>query len=554
MSAQSLLQSIVHFVSEHPSLWPALLLVVLLPLVLAVAGQPVDAARFARRRVRVLALFGVLGVALFAATALTYLHCASFWDIFESREASVAALLRRGGTVYPGPETQERYCAPYGPALYLILAGSQAVFGASVWATKLPSCVAALAALALFWQVARRQYASRAAAWALTGLEAALLMAFRQLPFWAKSDPLVLCASTAGLFAAFRPGWGWCAALGVCSGVATDLKPHALAYFLPSLVVAWQTGWRQRQYALWAAVTAAVALGPWVVMRAEFPVENYLGFLVLTAHEGVGAREILGFARWVGLLTALVFVFDRLTLHPHGLSPEERRLRRAYRAALGVAVVLVTVPACSVGAGQPHLIPLIPLFLLAAGDRFSATLRVRWRPAARPVWVAAAGAGALACVLVTLQTTARMERFHTGTDAAARACAADASRLLTKYAGRTVLTGSGGGGDMETLYQRHLAVFAGNPIGLDAAAVMDYQRGGAGAPDFERFAAEMRARQQRALVFLLPRGADPFSLTNLYDARDPAYLPEFRREFLAQFKRSEPSEFYDVYVPKADGL
>ena len=538
------------FLSDYPSLWPALLLVIFLPLVAVVARHQASAAYLIRKRARLLALLGMMVVGLFVTTALTYLHCASFWDLFESREASVAALLRRGGIVYPGIKAQERYCAPYGPAFYLILASSQAIFGASVWATKLPSLLASCTAVGLFWVIIRRQGASQASAWAWAGLEAALLMAFRQLPFWAKTDPLVLCASTAGLCTAFRSGWGWCMAGGICSGVAVDLKPHALAYFLPGLVVAFQTGWRTRQYAVWAAVTMLVAGLPFVVMRTQFSLENYLGFLWLTAKEGVGTRELLGFGRWVGLLTTLVFVLNRLTLHLHVPTREERSLRWAYRMALAAAVALVAMPACSVGAGQAHLIPLLPAFLLAAGDRFSKTPRVNWHPVAQPKWMALGGATVLTCVLIAFQTTGRMLDFHRGTDATARACAADARRLLARYARCTVLTGSGGDGDLDTIYQRHLPVFAGHPIGLDAAAVMDYQRGGTASPDLKSFDAEMCIRHERDLVWLLPRGAKPFTVSNIYDRQLQVYPPGFRQEFTEEFELREQSPYYDIYTPK----
>ena len=287
------------------------------------------------------------------------------------------------------------------------------------------------------------------------------------------------------------------------------------------------------------------------MLRSQFPLENYVVFLGLTLREGTGTREMLGFFRWIGLLAAFVYVFDRLTVHPRAMTDEERRLRLAYRISLALAVLLVALPACSVGAGQPHLIPLIPLFLLAAGDRFSDRLRVRWRPAPHPFWVSAAVSTITACLVIAVQGALRAERFHAGADAAARACTADARRLLAKYAHRTVLNGSGSG-SLLTAYQRHTTVFAGHPIGIDAAAVMDYQRAGAEEPDLKRFTNEMRTRHRRELVWVLPRDEPPFAGQNIYDLDRWVYSQGFRRDFQEWFELREQTQFYDVYLPKGE--
>lgn len=541
--------SLAGHVREYPAVWPLSLLAFFFPLVWLVTRRyPVFAALVIRRRVRWLGALGVVGVLLFATCTLTYLHCAAFWDFFECREASVAALLRRGGVVYPSFASPERYCSPYGPTLYLVLATSQTIFGATVFATKLPATLANLATFGVFWQIVRRQYASRTAAWALTGLLAAFLMALRQLPFWAKADPIVLCLVTAGLYAAFRPHWRWCVLLGFSAGLAAGCKPHALAYFLPALVIAWQTGWRVRRYAVCAGMSILTFVTPYLLARHCFSVENYVAYLFLTAREGTGLREISGFCRWVLLLTGFVVAFNRLTWHPRGLTADETWLRRAYLTALGLAILLIAWPASSIGAGQPHLLPLIPSFLLAAGDRYSNTLRVRWRTAPNPGWIALACSTVLACLCVALQTTGRMLHFHASRHQPALACIADANALLTKHASFVLLSGSGDGSDPLAEFNRHTLVLGGQPIGLDAAAMMDYQRGGLPTPDFDALLAEVGGHpSHREVLWLLPRGQVPFGLSNVYGGNFPVYSAEFRSGFLRRFERHDQSRFYDVY-------
>ena len=187
----------------YPALWPLLFLPLFLGLLAACTRSRPRLASFPPPP-SVFVAGSLLCIGCFVFTAWTYLRSPAFWDYFECREASLAALWLHGGPIYPDLSTEERYCAPYGPALYLTLGFSQWLFGSSVFSTKLPCLAAALASLALFWTVARRQYPCAWAAWALTGLQAALLLVFRQLFFWSKADSLSLLTVMLGLYAALR--------------------------------------------------------------------------------------------------------------------------------------------------------------------------------------------------------------------------------------------------------------------------------------------------------------------------------------------------------------
>ncbi len=536
---------------DYPSVWPLFFLPLFLVFVFVRLPWRAWLVRLSIGRTELAAVVGLFCVGLFVYTAGTYLFTPAFWDPFESREASVAALWTRGGSVYHDLSSEERYCAPYGPALSLMLGGSQWLFGPSIVSTKLPGVVAAFVSLSLFWTMTRRQLLSARGAWALTGLLATLMLAFRQLSFWSKPDPFILLAVVAGLFAALRPGVGWQVLVGCCAGWAVDLKPHALAYFLPVAIIGFQQGWRLRAFLICAESAILVAAAPFVLAAKQFSLTNYLGFLHLTLREGSGLQETLGFCRWLLLLLILVGLGSRLTHHARLLTPGERQAWQLYQGALLSTAALITVPACSVGAGQPHLLPLLPSVLLSLGDRFITGVPVQWRPAPGRLWQALACAGALACVLIAVQTAGRMHVFHQENGGLAQRCLADVHRLLARYQGMTVLTGVGMELDTQASGLRHEAVFIGHPIGLDAAAMMDYQRSGAPEPNLDRLVSELEARTHRRVLWLIPRGSPPFSYLNWYDTTQRVYSDAFRRDFHAGFERREQSEFYDVYLPHA---
>ena len=497
---------------DFPALWPPLLFPCLLP-VIAVLSRSRGVRDFVfRYRSRVFMWGGIACLVLFATVGIIYLFSTAFWDFYESREAALATLLLRGGVVYPDMAAPERYAAPYGPVLYLCLAVSQFLFNPSVFATKLPGVCAAFLAVGIFWEIVRRQCGSARAAWSLAGLEAVLLLALRQQVFWAKADPLLLLLVTVGLGAALGRARHWVWWFGLCLGLAANLKLHAPLYFLPSLVVAHRSGWRWREFLRAGAVGVGVGLLPFVLAPQQFPLSGYLGFLQATAHEGIGFDQMFGFWRWVFLLAGLIFLSDRLVRHTRLATPGERSLRWSFRAALGVAVLLAAVPGCAVGAGQAHLIPLIPACLLTAGDRLTRGIGASWKHSPNIFWRTAVYSSLLACGLVAVQTVVRMAGFHTKTEAHARVCRDDLRQILARFPRHTVLTATGGDGDAFAAGFRHEAVFAGQPIGLDVAAMTDYQQAGLPEPDLPHFEAEMRAGLGHPLLWLLPRDGVPYGL------------------------------------------
>jgi hypothetical protein len=152
----------------------------------------------------VLVLGGIAAIALFVFTVTNYLYSDAFSDLWESSIASISTILLRGQAVYPDLSTEERYALPYGPFLFITLALSQWLLGATTFATKLPCVLAAVTSVGLLWLVVYRRSRSVATATVFAGLESALLLAFRIQAFWPKPDGLLLLAVSVALVAVLR--------------------------------------------------------------------------------------------------------------------------------------------------------------------------------------------------------------------------------------------------------------------------------------------------------------------------------------------------------------
>jgi Glycosyltransferase family 87 len=104
-------------------------------------------------------------------------------------------------------------------------------------------------------------------------LVAALLL-FSPFSFWVRSDPLeTLLVAIAVASTARGRGELW---LGICLGLAINLKVHAFFYFLPLLVdLWWSRGWRPLLTA--SGIAAATFVVPFFSPRISF--ENYVSGL-----------------------------------------------------------------------------------------------------------------------------------------------------------------------------------------------------------------------------------------------------------------------------------
>ena len=537
--------SVITFQHSYPSLWPLAACLVFLPILLAVARSHTLSARLENAASLLIGIWGIGGIGILIFCSLAYLCSPAFFDFFECASVSVGYTVAHGGVAFPDSASPERYCLPYGPMLYIVLGLSQLALGASTFSSKLPCCLAAIFSTVLFWRILRRQGLPVTAACAIAGLNATIVLAFRNTVFWTKSDPLICLTVMVAIWAALRRGTLGPWVLGACIGIGVGLKLSAGACFIPVLVIALCNGWGWRDFAICGAACLAFALLPFALLPARFPWMNYLAFFRTVSREGLHVNQTLSFLRWLAMLAGLVAVSDHF-IRPSSI-PQSRLPRWAYRGALAAGLALVAVPACAVGSGPHHLMPFVPLVLLAFGDLFTRDENRAWQYSRSPLWRTAACAIFSACFLVALQTASQIVRMRAELDTRTRDCQADLRAILARQSQAMILMGTSGNQTDLTAYSRHLLVFAGHPIGLDAAVVSDYQFGGIAPPDLPSFLRELRTPNFQPILWLFPRGGTPFEGTNWYDPNLPIYPEKFRRDFAELFKMRESTAFFDIY-------
>lgn len=536
-------------VGYHPLFWPIAFFPLLLPL-LAVAAWVGIRTRWLGAFRYAAAALGVLMLAVFGAAAWAHLQSAAFADHVQPAVASISALFARGEPVYHALDSLERYSLHYGPLLFAIVGIFQKLLGATVFATKLPATLAAIASLVLFHRVISRPKAP-GEAWAWTGLAAAFFLHHFHLAFAARGDAFILLAVTLGLFFATRERSRSAILLGICVGAAVNLKLHAFAYFLPILALAARQNWSRRSQIGGVAAAVLVALLPFVIFP-QVSLAHYAGWLRVASKHGFGLQEYRESMEWSAalafpaLLAAGVFLVR--------MEESARRILRGeslWLAAMAAAFLLIVIPASKVGAGKHHLLPFVPVALHFAARMASlAFVPFRFRGAGPILASTVALSWVAGCSLAALHAANYVFRTSRADSAEARRCSAELSRLHTEHADSVLLVAPADDETYRHTFARFRLIAAGMPAGIDPCAMMDFVRSRFGTVEVSALTADVAAKTGKPVLWIVPKGGEPFSMRTFYPPYGPLFAPAVRSDFQRDFARQRSTEFFDVYAPQ----
>lgn len=258
-------------------------------------------------------------VAVAAALTLPNLGAPSLWDIDEGNNTEAAReMLDCGNWVVPTFNYQLRADKP--ALLYWLQIGAFRLFGINEFAARLPSALAALAAVLMTYELGRRMFGAATAL--LAGLIVASTGLFCAAAHFANPDALLNVFTLLTLFFFWqcftRLGRAWSVASGMSAGLAMLAKgPVGLA--LPCGVIVLFLLWSRQSRLLWdrrllgAALAFLLVALPWYIwvgvetkaafLRAFFLQHNVGRFLQPMEHHSgpvsyyVGVLAV-GFAPW----------------------------------------------------------------------------------------------------------------------------------------------------------------------------------------------------------------------------------------------------------------
>jgi hypothetical protein len=492
-------------------------------------------------------MFGMsmLCVLAYVVNSCHYVFLAGYYDHIEPSVVTIVRLLDEGKPVYHDVSSASRYSLLYGPNCFIVPWLAVKVFGDSVVSIKLLSAFFAVGSLALVFGAIRASTVSPVARWAGLIYFCGASLLFWDKLVWIRSDPQMLFWVALGLWGATRktPLFAFMV-MGLAAGACSNVKVHGIFYFGPVIALAMKKG----HWVHWGAFVFSVAVmaaAPFLLVP-EITFSNYFLWLKMATKHGVSFGEILN-----------LFILACYLLMPLALaagdkfialfSEEQQRLLRGHRiqwatAMLGVAAVMVA--ATKKGAGEYHLLPLIPLgawsvaFLLdkVADNPSSPACKTPWRFAVAAAFIAVAVCHSME-TLATAVANYKYDRVSPPLKVMD-----DTRNVALKFHGQTIAMGYGGDSTYGMTFARTELPVIGEFV-LDPGALMDMQQAGLALPQ-----ATLNAfRKGTVKIWLVPKGDAPFSMGNYYGEQD-LFGEDLRRVFKEHYKRIDQSAYFDIWA------
>lgn len=495
-------------------------------------------------------LLGLFGISLvtYFLLAITYSIILATSDHVESGKACVSWYFWEGYPLYQDFNTQERYSSVYGPFPFISIACFEAMLGPSINAAKVPCAMVALAAMVLLFFSIRRNCSLRQAV-ILTGAAAVIFLFVGRITYGIYTDPFVIFPVCLAVFFAGRNNRLAPLLVGVCLGLAENAKMHGLLYFIP--IYGWllvDRKWKLIDFFVSGICSLIVYALPFLLI-GNISFSNYL--LIVGTNANTFSLAQFAESSVTGILIFFPFLFWQLIRFV--VPGSVKFVGTSEQAKLGVllvAVGLVMLPASRYGAGGYHLLPLVPsAFVLLSQYRLVSLGNFSFRhvflSALFLTWISGVGWDGVKQSVQTEQYFESDQRQgYDGYDA-------DLRGIVTGNPGWSILMAGGGDQAYPKTYFRYNLIFAGMPLGIDPVALMDFQLTGHGDVAFTPLMEELQKRYHRPVMWICPKGEQPFSMHNtafgkIYDV----YPESFVKDFSETYKYYGSSQLFDAYVPR----
>ncbi len=551
------LKNLIEMVSTRPAAWPCAFWVPCFLLFLVVGKWPIRGFRMGRFSWWGGSL-GLFALGAFGWFNYRYQISLLYLDHAPSTIVGVSWYFAQGHPLYHGANSPEIYSFGYGPYLYLFTAAFEKLLGPSVFAAKLTGFVATFATTGLLFVLLWRRTARPSIAIFLTGVFACLIVTDSFPEYLNRPDNFIVLFVLIGACAAYSPWVFAPVILGASLGICVDLKAHAFLYFIPLAWLAWRTGHRWKGVGVALGVAAFFALLPFLTF-SNISLGNYLWVMIHLFNQGLDPSYYMDFLlTFAGFSLPFVAAVSISYLHDARATSEALRRLAGFIGWIVFSVLVVLLPASKQGAGPHHLLPMVIILLLLAIELSQAGLRLGWSSSPLVLGLYAVLASWFICcfgvgVLRSYQYAAYFKIRASWADH----IDADVQAVLQKYGSdHILLMGAGDNDSYEWTAFRTELIFHGQPVGIDPTAWMEVAFKAAQMPSLSQITSALSARQPgRKIIWLIPQGAQPFSMHILYaELGDNGYLPnppaynaKFRADFSQDFSRIASTPYFDLY-------
>lgn len=511
------------------------------------------------------------GFGVMLTVAILYLFSNVYLDHVEPSIASIAYTSGQlGQPAHHGDDYSRLYQFPHGPGLFVLNYLPYYLFPASIFTSKLAGVLAyCLSIPILFWAYARAWQNRTLALLGVIPLIVFLSHFDDYLMCWNRPEPFLMLTTATALLALTLEKRRAIFLLAATLALTLSLKPHIAAVFAVLLLRLHQ---QEKPYALPIVLGITVLFLGLISLIPSVSFVNYFIVLKNTALYHVLSpdrlKDNLFWISWMVLPAPILLLW---TAHKHHLTFQAPwfKAQCADILVFFTATIPIFLAASKEGGGPWHLLPLLEVAVFLTLSTWKPTQLQGEKPGKMildghkrriMLSLSASGISFLICHGAATQLAAIDGINYLSQNA--DSSVTEVNFLLEKYYGNTVQMGVSGKGNpfwakgdsYSNAYVRPLLSFAGMPLLLDAAALMDISL-------YKKNAADTLTQgfsRCYPQVWLIPIGDDTpiFSLKNLYRGAHPTheealFSDYFIRRFHEHYQRDITTPHFAAYVCKS---
>ena len=420
----------------------------------------------------------------------------------------------------------------YGPVTFIINGLYLALFGASIFTSKIGALIASALSLGIFALYTGRRYGSSHLGVGVLIFVCIQLFAM-PFSFWNRPEPHIILLVTIALFSTTLESNGKYLPpfiIAVCIGLAVNIKVHSFIYFLP-IVFMYCSERRRVTYPVMVALSLAVFLLPFA--SPNISLYDYLGGVFRVA----GEHSFLPGMAVNSLKKGLLFLSPGLVLAAFlatgkKVAPTNTLYFAVLSLSMGLALYLVAVT----GGSWNQYLPFFPI-TVDAFLRFTGHLGEKPKTQKGIVLIFA--------LTFLILTVTPQKRLHRWLDDRAwmSAVKTEVEGIMKRHPGEPMEMGYGDSlaRGYKVTFIKPILAFAGNPVTIDGWSDMEAKH--TGLPMWRGKLDRLRACKTR--IWLVPKGQAPFKLKSYYGGR--LYGREFRQAFLGNHEPSYQLEYFDLW-------
>ncbi|MCW6034981.1 glycosyltransferase family 39 protein [Spirulina subsalsa FACHB-351] len=484
-------------------------------------------------------------------------------DHVEGQVASVSwAFIDQNYPLYHSFDNPERYTIVYGPLLYIITGIFLKLFSPNIWVLKLPTALALLFSLVCLFAVIQKIQNSKTAL-RMTAFISLIILCFGtvygHLLFLIRSDALIFLFTCLGLWAVIQKNKVHALILlSLSFGISFNLKITAVLYFLPFYLLLFT------QHGLTLTLVsgfAGIILGLMPFLHPQISWINYIKWLIVTTNHGFYFHLLLDNLKTTFyLFLPIILITVSLWMENKPQFHKVIKSLQFYFYVLLFSTAATIVIASKGGAGSHHLIPLIPgiLYPFLLLFKIETPLDYHKLLSQNSVTLPNTRISRIISIIIAL-TLIVFTANHAGIKGVfvAQYYSTDVSEvindlhwILSSYPNQTIGMGYAKHEQYALTHYRSLLVFAGNPLLIDGAALMDMQTDGIEIP--QRTLEDLSSCRNQ--IWLIPKegeqDGEPFAQLNYYLPNPPLFSEEFRQTFLENYEPRRQSQFFTLWFCK----